>query len=403
MKKYILALMIAFVLHACNDDNDSTTVEEAPISVLAYMVAENDIENALRANIGTMFSGLSCLDKPATLLIYWDGNNSISGNDTPVILRYKYDGKEKVNGQSIRKRNNINIEDIISYADVVKIYPEQYSTNKEVMSQVLRDMVNLAPTNHIGLIAGSHASSWVPAKSSRAFGAEDGYSIQISDMAEAMESINRTFDFILFDACLMGSVEVCYDFRNVTNYQIVSVLEIPAYGFPYDLMLKDLYKGNKEGYVKACQTYIDYYNNENDKWGTVSLIDSKKMDGMATLIKQEISSHKDKLKNFDVSILQEYGRNAFKNCSFDVKQFVKVLNENIVPSNFEELLNETVIYTGCVEDENAHYKYKIDIENYSGLGLYIPCKGEYEWNNYFKVIDWYKAAGWENVSFDWYF
>lgn len=412
VKKMLFLLLSAILWSSCSDDTEDTTqtVESAPVSVLAYMVAENNLDSYLKQNIRTMFSGLSSLDKSATLLIYWDGKTGVSGIDTPVILRYTYDGKGKINGMAIKNIGNELVE-ILSIAEIVKEYPDQVSTDKDVMSQVLKDMASLSPTNRIGLVAGSHANSWIEASSrSRAFGDDSGNSINISDMAEAMGSTNRTFDFLLFDACLMGSAEVCYDFRNVTNYQIVSVLEIPADGFPYDMMLANLYEGTVEGYKKACQAYINYYGHRVDdgisnSWGTISLIDSHKMVALSQAVEEQILQHKDRLGNFDVSVLQEYGKRfEFKYISVDAKQFVKVLNDGNVPSGFESAMNDVVVYTDCLDKASTNaYNYVVDKDNYCGLGIYVPVRGEYEWNNYFKKIDWYTAAGWDNVTFDWYF
>jgi hypothetical protein len=64
-------------------------------------------------------------------------------------------------------------------------------------------------------------------------------------------------------------------------------------------------------------------------------------------------------------------------------------------------LSETVVYAGCVE--NPIREFSIDKENYSGIGLYIPIKGKYDWNTYFKTLDWYTAAGWNEVTFSWNF
>ena len=413
MKKLISLLFFAFFFLSCSDDNEpkvEPNVEEAPITVLAYLVAENNLDDELRTNIRTMFSGLSGLDKSATLLIYWDGKTSIAGNDMPVILRYEYDGKGKINGQSINNQENQNVN-VFTLAEIVKEYPDQISTNKEVMSQVLKDMVSLSPTARVGLVAGSHATSWIGTSSrSRAFGDDSGNSINISDMAEAMGNTNRTFDFLLFDACLMGSVEVCYDFRNVTNYQIVSVLEIPADGFPYDAMIGNLYEGTVDGYKKACQAYIDYYgyrvnDGVSNSWGTISLIDSHKLSALSQAIESQLMTHKDQLRNFDVSVLQEYGKRwEFKYISVDTRHFVKVLNGGNVPSEFDSALNDVVVYTDCLDKASSNASnYVVDKNNYCGLGIYVPVKGQYEWNAFFQTIDWYTAAGWDEITFDWFF
>lgn len=409
MKKFLLLLTLPFLMLGCNNEDLPQPILQADITVMAYLVAENNLDDELKENIRTMFLGLSSFDKSANLLIYWDGNSSIGGIDNPMILRYVCDGKGNINGKSTIGKD-FTLKDILDLADPVKQYSSQVSTDKVVMSQVLNDMINLCTTDKVGLVAGSHASSWVaPYSRGRAFGDDNGNSIKLSDMAEAIGSTNRIFDFLLFDACLMGSAEVCYDFKDVTNFQIVSALEIPADGFPYNLMIADLYEGTPNGYQKACEKYISYYGDRADKniinsWGTISLINSSKMESFSKVIKEELLSHKDELKNFKVSGLQEYGRNWGKYVSVDIEHFIKTLNQGNIPTNFENALNEVVVYTDCLDktSDNAN-SYIVDKNNYSGLGLYVPIKGKYEWNNHFKTIAWYNAVGWNEITFDWHF
>lgn len=412
VRKLLLFLVSVLLWTSCNndDDKDVPAVEAAQISVLAYLVAENNLDDELKVNIQAMFDGLSRLEKTATLLIYWDGRTGIAGNVFPVIMRYETDGKGNINGTAIKDKE-YSMEEILTLAEIVKEYPDQVSTNKEVMAQVLTDMTTLSPTNRVGLVAGSHATSWIKSQSrGRAFGDDSGNSINISEMAEAMSRTGRTFDFLLFDACLMGSAEVCYDFRDVTNYQIVSVLEIPADGFPYDLMIGNLFEGTRDGYKQACHKYIEYYGIRaeqgiSNSWGTISLIDSHKMEVLSQALKNQLASHPEQLANFDVSVLQEYGkRYEFKYISVDTRQFVKELNGGTVPQEFMAALDEAVVYTDCLNIASSNASnYVVDKNNYCGLGIYVPVKGKYEWNNFFKGIDWFSAAGWNNVSFDWYF
>ena len=47
--------------------------------------------------------------------------------------------------------------------------------------------------------------------------------------------------------------------------------------------------------------------------------------------------------------------------------------------------------------------YSVDASNFCGLGIYIPTPYKSSWNTFFKTIDWYTAAGWNEISFDWYF
>ena len=413
MKKLFWILPLTILLMACHKDDDDNWIDSSDYSsmtVFAYLVADNNLNGVLHDNIIAMHQGLANMKQAGSLYIYWDGKTTIQEKDTPVILKYFTDGKGKVNGKVVKDKTFTSSE-ILDMAEIVKEYPDQNSTDKSVMKQVLGDMVGMVPNDgvgKIGLVAGSHASSWLPDYSrSRAFGDDEKNYIANSDMADAMSSTGRKFDFLLFDACLMGTAEVSYDFRNAANYMIVSALEIPSYGFPYDLMLQNLYEADVMGYQQACQTYLDFYrdrvkNNKSNSWGTISLIDNTKIASFANVFKEEIVSHKDMLRDYDLTQLQEYGKSSFTYVSVDSEQFIKSLNNNNVPTKFANSLKEVVLYTGCLT-KALPSSYGVDEENYCGLGVYVPKRNKHDWNTYFKTTAWYKAAGWDEISFDWYF
>ncbi len=47
---------------------------------------------------------------------------------------------------------------------------------------------------------------------------------------------------------------------------------------------------------------------------------------------------------------------------------------------------------------NLNPLVNIDVETYSGIGCYIPHDGYDNWNNYFKNLSWYTAAGWDGTG-----
>jgi hypothetical protein len=279
-----------------------------------------------------------------------------------------------------------------------------------VMTQVLKDMIALAPTPKVGLVVGSHASSWLNTIfMSRSFG-QDGSgtdnTIKIPDMVSALTSSGRKFEFVLFDACFMGTAEISYAFRNVADYQIASVMEVPAYGFPYDVFMKHLYEGSVEGYQKVCDAYTQFYaeryKSGMQAWATISLVDSKEVQSLTGLINQEITTHKNALADYDISVLQEYGRQGGPDIAYDLEHFVKDLNGGTVPSAFKAQLDKTVIYKGSL-DKARPSNYSVDPSNYCGMGIYIPIESRSKWNTYFKTIDWFTASGWNTVDFSWNF
>ena len=281
------------------------------------------------------------------------------------------------------------------------------------MSTVLKDMVALSSTEKLGLIFGSHGSSWLNTIfTSRSFGQDGSGSdntILLTEMAEAISSVNKKFEFILWDACYMGSVEVCHEFKDVSKYQIVSAMEVPAYGFPYSTFMNYLYQCTVDAYKLVCQEYIDYYkyileNESGSAWGTVALIDNKEVGTLTQEIKNEITLHKADLSDYNPSALQEYGRSGGPYISYDLGHFIQDLNDGTIPSSFEDQMEKTVLYKGCLEKARVSYEnYSVDAENYSGLGIYIPTSKRPKWNQYFKTIDWFIVSGWNEVTFSWDF
>jgi hypothetical protein len=413
MKKLFLLLTFVSLFTACKDDDGPSggKKENAPITVMGYFVADaSGIEDDIFRNIAAMYDGLALMKKPATLLVYWDGSGDYGQWEDPVILRYTTDGKGNVNGQK-QLPEDATANEVVDLAEVVKQYPSQLSVDKSVMTQVLKDMIAVSPTERVGLVAASHGSAWTNSIfMSRSFG-QDGKgtdnTMLVSDMADAMKATGKKFDFLLFDACFMGTAEVCYDLRDVADYQIVSVMEVPAYGFPYESSLDYLYEGTVDGYKKICEAYIDFYQeryeNGDYAWGTIALVDSKEMEGLADATRAEIVEHKDVLGNdFDESDIQEYGKQGGRGIAYDLGQLMAVLNNGTMPSVFADQLNKTVLYKSCLEIANPS-SHKVDAANYCGLGVYIPIRYNDNWNDFFKTISWYTVAGWNEVTFSWDF
>ena len=416
MKKWFLILCVLSSLWACNDKetpdkpvNPVVPEEEVPhasLTILAYFVANNNLDDDLLENIGTMYDGLSKMNQPATLLIYWDGKTAMGPNgSTHHILKYEMDEKGLINGVPVLN-SSATLSEVLNVGEIVKEYPHQLSTQKSVMSQVLKDMVAMSPTERLGFVAGSHASSWINSiytSSSRSFG-QDGSgtdnTILLKDMVDAIKSTNKKFDFILFDACYMATAEVNYEFREVADYLISSVMEVPAYGFPYDETLPHLYAGKVEEYQKVCQSYIDYYTDL--AWGTISLFDCTAILPLTQMLKNEIVNHKDLLADYDPSDLQDYGKTSGPDIAYDLGQFVASLNEGQLPVDFQTQLDKTVLYKGCIEDASPR-NYGVDPANYSGIGIYIPVESRSKWNQYLKTIEWYTVSGWSEVDFSWNF
>ena len=415
LKRFWGVFLLFGLLVACTEDDEPTvnpepTPADESVTVLSYLIANNNLDDFMVQNVCIMYDGLAVMTEPATLLIYWDGQTAVGKNKSKhLILKYETDGKGKINGKKALETTS-SWKEVFDEAFILKEYPDQLSTDKEVMATVLQDMAKFSPTQNLGLIVGSHGSSWYNTIYTRAMGYDGSTSnfINLPDMVEAMETLEKPFEFILFDACYMGTMEVAYEFRHVADYQISSVMEVPAYGFPYDYFLGDLFKGTVEGYKEVCQSFVDYYKSVYDEgktaWGTIALIDSKEVEGMTQAVRQQIVAHKDTLASYVPKRIQEYGRQAGQGIAHDLEHFFRDLNGGETPAAFAEQLEKTVLYKGCLEEARySPYNYDVDATNYCGLGIYIPQSNKSKWNPYFKTLDWYEASGWNEVTFSWGF
>lgn len=234
----------------------------------------------------------------------------------------------------------------------------QIATDPVVMEEVLKDMQKIAPSDSYGLILGSHASGWMKGNSvqSKAFGDDDGYNIDIPDLANVLKkSFSEKLDFVLFDACMMGTAEVGYELKEATSHCIASVMETPVYGFPYDRILPYLYTENID-YSAVCHEFMSF-NKTNNLWGTCAVMDCSQMENLASAVKAKLSEWQDALSSVSMQNVQQYGVNSYKYFSYDVLDFFRELggksgvaeidlNEAI--ASIQTVLNEAVIAKECI-------------------------------------------------------
>lgn len=416
MKKILFIFLAACFFFSCEKETIVIPQRHAGRTILAFFWANNNLSDNLRRNIMTMMNGLTEVTDSATLLVYWDGyENSMEPNwKTPTILRYTANGRGGINGYSKNEIedmfSNSSRADIVGIGVVEKSYPSQISTKKQVMQTVISDMMECYPSESYGIIFGSHGSGWLPTiTGTRSIGVDgvNANTAVIPELAEVLRTVNpQKFDFVLFDACMMGCAEVYYELKDATRYCIASVLDVPALGFPYERLMSHLYADNfKDHLVSICKNYIDYYNFNG--WGTVSAVDCNQMEGLAQDVRKVILSNQENLKSVDAAELQQYGKagNDFKGYAYDMVQFVENLTGGTVPEEFVQQFNKAVIYTGYTPNPTS-FLYRIDGNNYCGMGMYIPNSSTTSkyllWNNYFRSsIAWYHASGWAETESIW--
>lgn len=417
MKKWLYTLLV-IVLAACsNEIPEQQPAKRSGRTVLAYLVSNspNSLEINLQNNVVDMYTALAEIKDSCTLLVFYRPQEYSSYLDVPTLLCFDTDGRGNINNLPALTGTDLTFESVCQVAQK-KEYTmnSQIATDPVVMEEVLKDMQKIAPSDSYGLILGSHASGWMKGNSvqSKAFGDDNGYSIDIPDLADVLKKcFSEKLDFVLFDACMMGNAEVGYELKDVTSHCIASVMETPALGFPYKQIFSYLYSENID-YSAVCHEFISF-NKINNAWGTCAVMDCSQMENLASAVKAKLSEWQDALSSVSMQNVQQYGVNSYKYFSYDVLDFFRELggksgvaetdlNEAI--ASIQTVLNEAVIAKECIPNP-SNSSFRVDEARFCGIGMYIPKEynpyvaNKTAWNDYYEQsISWYHAAGWADLN-----
>ncbi len=381
----LLLFFATFALTGCwwGDGED-----KEPFTILVYMAADNSLDADVDYAIGQIRSGLTT---KGTVVVYQDR----SGDDQ-TLTKIAAD-----------KRNDV----------LLKTYDEENSADASTLARVIKETKESVPSDKFGLVIWSHSMGWVPdgygqqakittLRVNRAYprtryvctdtdtGGSGSGALEIKDMAAKLQM--GTASFILFDVCLMASVEALYEIRHACDYVIASPTEVlaeaekNASGMPYAKVLPYLF-GDVSDLKEVCQIYYEHYQGMNDELyrsATVTLIDMKELDGLYSTVDRILTGQLPQAETLDVSGFQTYhtpftGARVF----FDMGDVVRALSNDAQYLDFQEQLEKTVL------EKKATSKFldvTIDPAHFSGLSMYVPLtkwKSNKEYTYYFG-LDW---------------
>lgn len=411
MKKNIAPLIILTLLTtACDDDDyshitltqettdtqeettdtiaDTDTIPEA--TYLLYMVGDSELSSYLTDNITDLKTGYSTTDINANILIYTDLD------DTPLLLR-------------LTKGDNDTVR-----TDTILTYPDQYSTDPDVMTTVITQAFNLYPATRKGITFSSHANgsfytSNTPVKK-RSFGSEgdEGYSMNITDIREALDSCPH-LNMIMFDACLMGNIETAYELKDNTDYFLATPNSVPGAGFPYDEILPSLLLMDDEGLTQAAEEYMNHYHSNKLQWDdfvAVSLTDCTNLTPITTLLDSlfQDTDTQQRLYTLNRNNLQMFEEGYYL---YDVGDWIDSLGlQSPYVEQIHDAISQAIIYAahsdyGSVSDY-GELLIPVDDARFCGLNTYVPPMNPFNesaFMAYFTTLRWYADGGFTNAIF----
>ncbi|WP_071144965.1 clostripain-related cysteine peptidase [Bacteroides ihuae] len=397
---YILCCTSLFLLTACHDDPDPVKKSR---TVLAYIAADNSLSDYATLDIDEMLEGYAAVEADSSnLLVYVDDDS------TPRLIQITKDASGAVVEKTIYN------------------YKEQNSLDASVMSEVFERVFDNFPADSYGLVLWSHGDGWIPANpaapSTRWFGQDAGTYMNISALKTVLETAPH-FDFILFDACFMQSVEVVYELRNCADYFISSPTEIPGPGAYYVDVVPAMFQ-QKDVALAVANGYFNQYSNLFDKdlpegyvlpstWKiddpwlvgvSVSIIKSDKLEALAAATKnvlsQYITSGGITIPTSGILCYDPYRDNYY----YDMNGLMKSLSLDAAAyASWKAAFDASVIWAETTDQNYCTYSSGIgkmtSMAGFSGLSIYIP-RGTFtsSLNKFYRTYEWYTDGGWSDTG-----
>ena len=215
------------------------------------------------------------------------------------------------------------------------------------------------------------------------------YEMDIRDFAEA---IPMKLDYILFDACLMGGIEVAYELAGKCDRVGFSQAEVLAEGFNYATLASHLL-GNKAAAdpQKVCEDYFNQYDVQSGVYrsATISMVDCNRLEPLAETCRTLFAKYSDQIKSIRPSEVQQFYRGS-RHWFYDLQSILEEAGiSEEEKRELSEVLEESIIY----KNATPSFMGEFAIDTFSGLSMYLPSNGHEELSKYYKTLKWNQATG----------
>lgn len=414
--------------HAVNSNNANPSRNEMPEKrnvLLLYSAGFNSISNFLKEDIQDLQKGWAPgSGRNANILLIYSHLPEKQGNystpTSPTLTRVWIDTQGKM------------------ITDTLVRYPaETHSATKEQLHNVLDYIRTEFPARSYGMIFSSHATGYLPAgyytrpynyvfqeKEDMMFregfsrrisqpvpyfepehdpslpavksigqdqvgtsGRYVSYEIELDDFAKALP---MQMEYILFDACLMGGVEVAYELKDKCRYVGFSQTEVLAEGFDYKSLTNHLLGSETPNPQAVCEDFFRQYDVQTgvNRSATISLVDCTKMEPLAEICHEMFTKYASALSSLNPANVQQYFRGEY-HWFYDLQDIVAKIG-----ATEEEMQQLQQALDGCVRYKATTPKFMnaFTIKTYSGFSMYLPKNGSWELDKYYRTLKWNKAT-----------
>lgn len=385
MKKIWILLIAALcaLVSSCHRDDKPYEGEYEDVFIY-YSLGYNNLSTYLDSNLKDLCSGILPARSREKAIVAFCHSTASSGDysspNPPVLIRIaREEGK--------------------AVLDTIKVYTEvEIASTAECLNSVLNDIRLLLPSKKYGMLLSSHGTGWIPEKyseksSTKSFGGDfgaNGKSVAEIDIREMADAFPMKMEYIIFDACLMGGIEVVWEFKDVCKKIICSPTEILAQGMRYKNFSWKLFSGDKPDLQAICEEYIDFYRAQEGQMqsASISLIDCSRLDRLGEVYAGIVQNNRSGFRSIRRDRVQKYFYNSH-NWYYDLRDIaLEAGASSSEMSLLDSALEESVIYHAETESF-----FGVRLENCSGLSMYIPDPSRPVLNSYYKTLAWNKQIG----------
>ncbi|WP_367210536.1 clostripain-related cysteine peptidase [Sphingobacterium sp. R2] len=363
MSRLYYLILIFLIFFSCGKNNEEQGDLNDYISIF-YMSGNNNLRYDIENAIVKLQKGYTPI-KGKKILVYIKNSDNFS-----YILEIRNS-----------KMSSIN-------SDTIKVYQNRNASDPSHLKEVLSDVKKLYPSTKYSLILSSHATAWYPPTTVKfkSFGLDQNQELEIRDFKNSLKDIK--FEYIIFDACYMSSIEVLHEIRNSAKYVVASPSEVISYGFPYEKIANRLFGGVDDLKI-ICDEYVNYYESLEDKYksANVALIDLSKIQKFTAYLKPLFIDHL--AENISIKSVQQLVFDD--NIDLEAYDFLDLIKASTIDiKKVKPKLEELVLYKRYTVAFNGKR-----VNNFCGLSIYYPFKNKKNifYNNYYKSYSFYQDSG----------
>lgn len=291
--------------------------------------------------------------------------------------------------------------------DTIKVFKaSDKAIDAELMKEVLAYVKDNIPAKSYGMIYTSHGTGWLPPgyyashgssyygfSQKRAIGAhQSSISNMIeTDIVEFAKAFPMRMEYVLFDACLMGGIELAYEMKDACRYFGASPAEIPVGGFNYKRLGTRLLSGAQSDIRGVCEDYYERYKDDDVYGATITLIDCNKLEPLADLCSSIFEKYRSQIASVDASKVQHFYRYS-KSWFFDLgDMMVKSGISQAEELALNEAFDNCMLYRAHTPDFMKNYG-GFEINAYCGVSSYLPNVGNATLDTYYRSLKWNVAT-----------